>query len=110
MILSVLVVLSLWIFIPPPESPKYDVGQEKCATGDQACLEGQIQENEKKQQAYNAEREVYGDKIFKFSGIVGLILILLSLISFWSRLGLIISAGIILAGAFAILYGYIQII
>lgn len=107
LILSTLLVLGLKVFIPPPEYPKYSLDYERCATGDQSCYDREQQEYRKKQNAYDEAFKEHSGKIFIAANISGLVILLIGIAIFAFGLGTNIAAGIILAGAFGIVYGYI---
>ena len=106
-ILSVLLVLGLRIFVPPPEHPSYSYDTSPCATGEQTCYERQQREQNVRQEKYKKDSEVYGGKIFIAANIAGLIILLVGITCFAMGLGTNVGAGIILAGAFGISFGYV---
>ena len=108
-ILSVLLVLGLRIFVPPPEYPSYSYGNgmDACPTEDPACYERQQREYRVQQEKYEKDSETYGGKIFIAANIAGLIILLVGITCFAIGLGTNVGAGIILAGAFGISFGYV---
>lgn len=107
MILSTLLILGLRVFIPSLDAPQCFNDYEKCAIGDQACYDRQRQECQKKQDEYFEAHKEYAGKIFIAANISGLVILLVGIAIFAFGLGTNIAAGIILAGAFGIVYGYI---
>jgi len=105
-IVSTLLVLGLKIFIPPPEYPSYSYDYNSCGTGDQACYERQQREQQNRQKDYTEQSKTYGGKIFIAANVVGIIVLLLGILCFGVGLGTNIGVGIILSGAFGIVYGY----
>ena len=106
-ILSVLLVLGLRIFVPPPEYPSYSYNNIPCATDEQTCYERQQREYSMQQEKYEKDSDVYGGKIFIAANIAGLIILLVGITCFAMGLGTNVGAGIILAGAFGISFGYV---
>ena len=106
-ILSVLLVLGLRIFVPPPEYPSYSYNNIPCATDEQTCYERQQREYSMQQEKYEKDSETYGGKIFIAANIAGLIILLVGITCFAIGLGTNVGAGIILAGAFGISFGYV---
>lgn len=108
LIISASIILGLNIFIPAPKIPNLDFNYSSCATGDQACLERKIKENERLQTKYNESQKIYGEEIFIKSSAVGFVIIVLGMVSFiYLGVGTSIGGGIIIGGAFGLLYGYI---
>lgn len=105
-IVSTLLVLGLKIFIPAPEYPVYATRYDSCASGDQACYERQQREYQNKQEEYTELSKTFGGKIFIAANVAGIIVLLLGILCFAMGLGTNIGVGIILAGAFGIVYGY----
>ena len=105
-IVSTLLVLGLKIFIPPPQYPAYSYDYNSCASGDQACYERQQRESRDRQEEYTKLSKTYGGKIFIAANVAGIIVLLLGILCFALGLGTNIGVGIILSGAFGIIYGY----
>lgn len=106
-ILSVLLVLGLRIFIPAPQYPVYDYPVSKCISGDESCFTEQQRDHSQTQEKYQVEYKSYSGKIFIASNILGLIILIAGLVVFGFNLGTNIAAGIIVSGAFGIIFGYI---
>lgn len=104
-IISVLFVLGLRIFIPAPEYSQYIY--EACkGEEDQKCYERQAEESRKVQEKYSKQQKTYSGKIFISANIIGLIILILGVMAFALGLGTNIAAGVIIAGAFGVVFGY----
>lgn len=109
-ILSVLMILGLRIFIPPPEYPSNLYSPvEPCAVGDSICFEKQqarqLEFNDK-QAKFNETMKVYGSRIFIGANVVGLAVLIFALIFFALKWGTNIAAGMIISATIVIFYGY----
>ena len=110
LILSVLLVLGLRIFIPPPEYPKYQDQYSVCNKGlsvDDDCYRRQQEKYQRQVEDYQKISNEYSGKIFIAANIVGLVILLSGIMAFMLGLGTNIGAGIIIAGAFGIGFGYV---
>ena len=106
-VLSVLLLLGLKIFIP---APSYNYGYttlERCASNDQACYDRRDKAEQERSNQYNLARATYGGRIFVGANIAGLIILILGLLFFAKKWGTNIAAGMIVSGAFGIIYGYV---
>jgi len=101
-ILSTLIVLGLRIFIPAPEYPEYNYTQ--CGDYNIPSYKSCVEEQQKN---YQTEAKEYGGKIFIAANIMGLVILILGILGFTMGIGTNIGAGVIISGAFGILFGYI---
>ncbi len=106
-VLSVLLLLGLKIFIPAPSYSYPQTAYQRCAPGDEVCYAKQRQDDMTKQENYNSARSTYGGRIFVGANIAGLIILILGLLFFAKKWGTNIAAGMIVSGAFGIVYGYV---
>ncbi len=109
-IVSVLLVLGMKIFIPEPQNPyEFPTPIVECVPGDKTCdqkVREEHGERERQFREYEAQRRERGGKVFVASNITGLFILLIGLAVFKSGIGTNIAAGLIVAGAFGIVYGY----
>ena len=104
-IISMLLVLGLRIFLSEPKYPAYE-DRANCATGDQGCYERANARYNDALKGYNALYNEFSGKVFVASNIAGLIILIIGLIIFGLGGGTNIAAGIIVSGAFGIIFGY----
>lgn len=107
LILGTLLVLGLRIFFPfppVPANPDFSI----CATGDAACIEREQQNYRDADAAYQAKRNADGRNIFIAANSAGFVLLLIGIACLYFMLGVNLAVGIMLAGAFGILYGYLE--
>jgi heme/copper-type cytochrome/quinol oxidase subunit 4 len=119
-ILGALINLGIKAFYPEPAAPayaNYPVAAVPCASADIACQTAQTaamnQQNTQQaqqQQTYENEMSVYNKNLFIIANIVG---ILLFALGFWLIFGAALASlgvpiGVMVAGLWGIMYGYIR--
>jgi heme/copper-type cytochrome/quinol oxidase subunit 4 len=118
-ILGALINLGIKAFYPEPVSPTYVnyPTPTPCATADIKCQTQQTaemnQQNAKQQQAqqaYEDQMKVYDRNLFIIANVVGIVMFALG---FWLVFGIALASnavpiGIMIAGLWSIVYGYIR--
>ena len=119
-ILGALINLGIQAFYPAPVMPSYYPVPEvlaPCATNDLACQREQAtvtdQQNaafNQRQQAYTDQTNVYNKNLFIIANVVGIVMFA---IGFWLVFGITLASnavpvGIMLAGLWSIMYGYMR--
>ena len=118
-ILGALINLGIKAFYPEPVAPAYSnyPVQTPCATADVKCQTQQTAEmnlqnahEQKLQQDYQSQMAVYDRNLFIIANVIGIVMFALG---FWLIFGAALASfgvpiGIMLAGLWSIMYGYIR--
>ncbi len=124
-ILAALIALGISAFYPAPQAPSYpnnDIGVPvvPCASADTACMQNnakiEVQQQAAQDQYNNAETayenatSIYNRNIFIIANLVGIIVFA---VGFWLIFGVALASnavpvGIMLAGLWSIMYGYVR--
>ena len=119
-ILAALINLGIKAFYPepvPPTYPNYPAAATPCATNDIQCQKAQADISNQQQATFNQQEQVYMDQmkvynknLFIIANIVGIIAFA---IGFWLIFGAALAShavpvGIMLAGLWGIIYGYVR--
>jgi hypothetical protein len=117
-IVSSLIVLGISAFYPAPTYPTYPVApvMQPCAQGDVNCVSA-LQNNQTQAEntyqtqetTYEAQTKVYNRNLFIVANIVGIVVFM---VAFWLLFATSIVAqsvpiGIMIAGLYSIIYGYV---